>query len=82
MQYMQDKKQRPSKYRPEDRHMIHWIKYNKRLIARGELPPDRVEKFNHLTDIANSFQRINQYAYAKSAAKDVLGPQELPLFEF
>ena len=80
LQFMQDQKRRPSKHYIEDRHMVHWIKYNKKLLARHELAADRVEKFNQLMDIADSFLRVNQYAYVTPQAKDAGDPQELSLF--
>ena len=52
----------PSKYDDEERGLyLNWIKHNKKLYKAGELKPDRVEKFERLMQIFESFKRKNQY---------------------
>lgn len=82
MQFMKEKKRRPSKHFAEDRAMLNWIKYNKKLVARHELPADRQEKFKTLLQTADEFRRVNQYAYGSPKSKEEKQQtKELPLFE-
>ena len=62
--FIKTRKRRPSKHHPEDRQMHNWIKHNKRLLARGEMPPERVRHFQELLDLAAKYRRVNQYVYA------------------
>ena len=63
IEFMLEHKRRPSKHRPEDSKMLNWIKYTKRTIVNGKISERRKEKFNVLMDIAERFQRKNQYTY-------------------
>jgi len=63
MAYMKDNHQRPSKYAKSDFQLVNWIKYNRKLINRGELPAERLEKFKLFEAEAERLKRINQYAY-------------------
>lgn len=63
MDYMNRYKRRPSKYHLEDRKMFNWIKYNKKMKAKGCLSADREEKFVRLLELAEKYRRINQNAY-------------------
>ena len=52
----------PSKYDAEERgKYLNWIKHNKKLYKAGELKPERLEKFERLLQIFESFKRKNQY---------------------
>lgn len=61
LQYMEKYHRCPSKHRLEDHRMLNWIKYNKKLIAKGEFPADRLERFNLLLEAAKKYRRLNQY---------------------
>lgn len=63
LKYMRTNKRRPSKHHEEDIPMHNWIKQNKKLLNKGLLPKNRINRFTHLLDIARSFRRVNQYAY-------------------
>lgn len=41
--------------------MLNWIKYNKKQIAKGLFPAERVVFFNNLLDTAKKYHRLNQY---------------------
>lgn len=52
----------PSKYDAEERgKYLNWIKHNKKLYNSGELKAERIEKFEKLLMIIESFKRKNQY---------------------
>ena len=61
MAFMETNHRRPSKHRVEEHNMLNWFKSNKKLIAKGGYPPDRLEKFNRLMEIADKYRRLNQY---------------------
>ena len=61
MEFMEKNHRCPSKHRLEDHRMLNWIKYNKKQIAKGLFPEDRIERFKILLDTANKYRHINQY---------------------
>ena len=61
MLFMKETHRRPSKHRIEEHRMVNWIKYNKKLIAKGLLSEERTKLFNELLDVAQKYRRINQY---------------------
>ena len=62
--FITEHKRRPSKYRTAEHPMLNWMKYCRKLIAQNKLSEDRVAKFNALMELADKFQRKNQYRYA------------------
>lgn len=63
MQFIEDNRKKPSKYFLEDHKLFYWIKYNKRLMQRGQLPPERHERMAVLLEQLAHYKRINNYAY-------------------
>ena len=61
MAFMNENHRRPSKHRLEEHDMLNWYKATKKRIAKGELPKDRLEKFNTLQEVAEKYRRLNQY---------------------
>ena len=51
----------PSKYNPEERLMIHFLKRNRKLINAGELMEPRLSKFKGLLALSEQYKRKNQY---------------------
>ena len=51
----------PSKYYPEEKLMVHFLKRGRKLMNAGEMPEDRVEKFKELLVLCEQYKRINQY---------------------
>lgn len=76
MQHIQRNKRRPSKHRPEERKMHNWIKYNKKLLAKGLLSHAREWRFRRLLGKAEDFRRLNQYAYRPKAVEQELDFQD------
>lgn len=64
LNFIRDNKRRPSKHNIEDHGMLNWIKYNKKIIAKGEMPLHRLEKFNRLMALADKYRRYNACTYA------------------
>ena len=42
--------------------MLNWLKANRKAMNKGELKPERVEKFKELLDLMEEYKRKNQYA--------------------
>lgn len=51
----------PSKYNPEERLMIHFLKRNRKLLNADALSEDRREKFFALLELCEKYRRVNQY---------------------
>ena len=83
MDFLRMNKRRPSKHKIEDKTMVEWIKYNKRRLARGQMPEHRVEKFKRLLRLAESMTRVNQYNYQEDKRRRrILGVQLIHSEEF
>lgn len=51
----------PSKHRIEEHLMLNFIKHNRKLLNKGEMKLERIEKFNELLAIIEEYKRKNQY---------------------
>ena len=61
MNFIEENHRRPSKYKPEEKLMVHWLRRTTKLYNRGELPPERIERFEKLMEIVERYRRKNQY---------------------
>ena len=52
----------PSRHNIEDHLLLNWIKHNRKLMNKGEMKTERVEKFSELLVIIEEYKRLNQYA--------------------
>ena len=64
VEYMDTYHRNPSKHRAEDHLLLNWMKHQRKLMNRGELKPDRVEKFKRLLAKSESLKRVNQWEVA------------------
>ncbi len=51
----------PSKYTPEEKLMVHFMKRGRKLMNAGELKTPRLEMFKELMELSEQFRRKNQY---------------------
>lgn len=51
----------PSKYNPEEKLMVHFLKRGRKLMNAGGMPEDRIEKFKVLLELCEQYKRKNQY---------------------
>ena len=51
----------PSKYYPEEKLMVHFLKRGRKLMNAGELKAERLEKFKELLELVERYKRVNQY---------------------
>jgi len=61
MSFIEENHRRPSKHRIEEHDLLNWFKHTKKMIAKGDYPTDRLEKFAKLLEVADKYRRKNQY---------------------
>lgn len=54
-------KRNPSRHNIEDHMLLNFIKHNRKLLNKGALKAERVEKFKELLELAEQYKRKNQY---------------------
>lgn len=51
----------PSKYYPEEKLMVHFLKRNRKLMNAEELVEPRLGMFKELLELCERYRRKNQY---------------------
>lgn len=51
----------PSKYYPEEKLMVHFLKRNRKLMNANELQEPRLKMFKELLELCERYKRKNQY---------------------
>ena len=51
----------PSKYKPEEKLMVHFLKRGRKLIIANELQEPRLTMFKELMALCEEYRRKNQY---------------------
>ena len=51
----------PSKYYPEEKLMVHFLKRNRKLMNANELQEPRLTMFKKLLELSEQYKRVNQY---------------------
>ena len=51
----------PSKHRVEEHDMLNWLKANRKVMNKGEMKEERVERFRELMEMMERYRRKNQY---------------------
>ena len=59
--FIEANKRNPSKYRDEEKLMVHFLKRGRKLMNAGELQEPRLTKFKELLAIVENNKRKNQY---------------------
>ena len=59
--FIESNKRNPSKYRIEERDMLNWVKANRKVMNKGKMKLERVEKFKELLAMTEQYRRKNQY---------------------
>ena len=60
--FIEENRRNPSKHRIEEHDMLNWLKANRKTMNKGDLKPERVEKFKELLVLMEEHKRKNQYA--------------------
>ena len=51
----------PSKHRIEEHDMLNWLNANRKLMNKGEMKGDRIDRFNELLAKIEEYKCKNQY---------------------
>ena len=51
----------PTRHHIEEKHMLNWLKYNRKMLNKEKLSPERKELILRLKALISSFNRVNQY---------------------
>lgn len=54
-------KRNPSRHNIEDHLLLNWIKHNRKLMNKGEMKEERVEKLKELLAKMEACKRVNQW---------------------
>ena len=61
MNFLEENHRNPSKHRIEEHDILNWLKANRKAMNKGEMKPERVEKFRKLLEMTEQYRRKNQY---------------------
>ncbi len=61
MEFMEQNHCNPSRHRLEEHDMLNWLKATRKKMNAGELKEERVELFQKLMEIGETYKRLNQY---------------------
>lgn len=59
--FIEENKRNPSKHRIEEHDMLNWVKQQRKLVNKGEMKAERIERFKALLELMEQFKRKNQY---------------------
>ena len=60
--FIETNKRNPSKYRDEEKLMVHFLKRGRKQINAEELKEPRLGLFKKLLELSETYKRKNQYA--------------------
>lgn len=61
MDFMETNHRKPSRYRVEENDLLNWLKTTRKRMNAGELKEERVELFQKLLEMGETYKRKNQY---------------------
>ena len=61
MEFIQSHHRNPSKYRDEEKLLVHFLKRGRKLMNAGELKEPRLGMFKELLELTNIYKRVNQW---------------------
>ena len=59
--FIESNRRNPSKYVPEERLMVHFLKRGRKMLNAGELAEPRLGMFKELLELSNRYKHINQW---------------------
>ena len=76
MDFFKENKRRPSKYKPEERDLHNWVKYNCKRMRSGKLPASRLQRLEDMLNECERLKRINQYQYKHEETQELFEAQK------
>jgi len=61
VEFIEANHRNPSRHRIEEHDMLNWVKANRKVMNKGKMRPERVEKFKELLALSERYRRKNQY---------------------
>ena len=61
MEFIQSHDRNPSKYRDEEKLLVHFLKRGRKLMNAGELKEPRLGMFKEFMELCETYKRKNQY---------------------
>lgn len=59
--FIETNKRNPSKYAPEEKLLVHFLKRGRKLMNAGELKEPRLKMFKELLELMEENKHVNQY---------------------
>ena len=59
--FIETNKRNPSKYAPEEKLLVHFLKRGRKLMNAGELKEPRLSQFLEMLELCEKYNRKNQY---------------------
>ena len=59
--FIEKNRRNPSKYRIEEHLMLNWVKQQRKLMNKGEMKEERIERFRELMEMMERYRRKNQW---------------------
>lgn len=59
--FIEENHRNPSKYYPEEKLMVHFLKRNRKLMNANELQEPRLNMFKKLLELCEEHKRVNQW---------------------
>ena len=59
--FIEVNKRNPSKYVAEERLMVHFLKWGRKMLNAGELAEPRFSMFKELLMLCEEYKHVNQY---------------------
>jgi len=61
VEFIEANHRNPSRHRIEEHDMLNWVKANRKVMNKGKMRPERVEKFKELLALSERYRKKNQY---------------------
>lgn len=61
MEFIETNHRNPSKYAPEEKLMVHFLKRGRKQMNAGELKEPRLGMFKELLALSERYKRVNQW---------------------
>ena len=61
VEFIESNKRNPSKHRIEEHDMLNWVKANRKVMNKGEMKEERIERFRELMEMMGQYRRKNQW---------------------
>ena len=60
-EFIEREHRNPSRHRIEEHDMLNWLKANRKVMNKGGMKEERIERFMELQEMMERYRRKNQY---------------------